>query len=73
MAVVIFVMTPLSAAMAQVDKELESYRSQVMAGMEANMRAIGMIVNGKVKFPDAAGDMLLADLAVAIAAPRLSS
>lgn len=71
-AVVMFVMTPLSAAMAQVDMKLESYRSQVMAGLSANMHAIGMIVYGTVQFPDAMGNMLLADLAVAIAGPSRS-
>jgi hypothetical protein len=71
-AVVIFAVTPLGAALAQVDKQLESYRSQVLAGMAANMQAIGMIVTGKVQFPDATGNMLLADLAVAIAGPSRS-
>ena len=71
-AVVIFAMTPLGATLAQADKELESYRSQVMTGMAANMQAIGMIVDGKVKFPEALGGMLLADLAVAIAGPSRS-
>ena len=72
MPVALFFMTPLSAAMAQVDMKLESYRSQVMAGLSANMHAIGMIVNGTVKFSDAVGDMILADLAVAIAGPSRS-
>jgi cytochrome c556 len=71
-AVVIFAVTPLCAASAQIDKELESYRSQIMAGMASNMQAIGMIVTGKVQFPDAMGNMLLADLAVAIAGPSRS-
>jgi cytochrome c556 len=71
-AVIIFAVTPLGAALAQVEKQLESYRSQVMAGMAANMQAIGMIVTGKIQFPDATGNMLLADLAVAIAGPSRS-